>query len=137
MSDGFQVNGRPLRYWVLEKKELEQHIYVNSVSAVHDSIQNGSPVTGAPGQPVGQYGPGYHEGEVGGTLKASWQVEFEAADSALVYTKSVYAEGIEDRIGSKGQRINLRSTVGGFHSVKLTRAGWDRIVDDETKKAVA
>lgn len=138
MNDGFQMSGgRPLRYWLIEAKNLEQAIFVNSASAAHDSVVNGSPVTGAPGQPVGQYGPGYNEGQIGGTLKASWQLEFDAPDSALIYTNSEYAEGIEDRVGSKGQTINLRSSVGGFHSLKMTRAGWQRIVDDETRKAGA
>lgn len=122
--------------FVIHAEEMEQAVWVNSLSAVHDSIQNGSPVTGAPGQPVGQYGPGYNPGEVGGTLKASWQIVLESERRARVMTNEVYAPENEYGIRQKdGKPYTQRSTVGGRHSVALTMAGWDKIVDDETRKA--
>jgi hypothetical protein len=125
-----------LEKFVIHAEEMEQALWVNSLSAVHDSIQNGSPVTGSPGQPVGQYGPGYHEGEVGGTLKASWQVVPEAERRARVATNEVYAPENEFGIRRKdGGPYVQRSSVGGRHSVALTMAGWDKIVADETRKA--
>lgn len=108
----------------------ERAVFVNTVSAVKSSIVDGSAVTGSPGQPVGQYGPGYHPGRVGGTLKASWQVTFESPTSALISTKIAYAPVIEYNL----RGAQLRSTVGGFHSVAYTVGGFTRLVDAETRK---
>jgi hypothetical protein len=65
-----------------------------------------------------------------GNLKASWQLTFESPDAALISSNVEYAEIIEDNI----RGATLRSKVGGFHSVKLTIAGWQRLVEDETRK---
>ena len=94
-------------------------VFVNTVSAVQDSVVNGSAVTGAPGQPVDT-----------GTLKDSWRLDFDGADSALISTKVEYAPVIEDNL----RGASLRSQVGGFHSVKLTVAGFERLVDAEVAK---
>jgi hypothetical protein len=96
---------------------------VGVTGAAFESIVEGSPVTGAPGQPVGQYGPGYHPGSVGGTLKGSWSQRFLSATEAEVSTNLIYAPAIEDQVSGTGKTLNLRSSVGGFHSVKLTIAG--------------
>ena len=79
------------------------------------SIQEGSELTGAPGQPVDT-----------GALRASWQL-IPRADSLTIGTNVVYAEAIEDGIGKYGPLV-LRSQVGGFHSVAQTVANMDRIV---------
>jgi hypothetical protein len=94
----------------------------------YESIKLGSPITGSPGQPVGQYGPGYHPGTVGGTLRNSWQMELEAPGRALISSNLIYAAPIEYGIGKFGA-LRLRSTVGGFHSRAITIAGMQRIVD--------
>ena len=107
-----------------------QALFVNLASAVKGSVVDGSPVTGAPGQPVGQYGPGYHQGRVGGTLKASWVLDFPTPTTAEISTNVVYAPVIEDNI--RGAR--LRSSVGGFHSVKYTVAGFERLLEAEVRK---
>jgi hypothetical protein len=119
-----------LRRSVLAIEHLEAGVFANVVSAVHESVVEGSLVTGAPGQPVGQYGPGYHPGKVGGTLKNSWQTTFVAPDVAEVSTNIVYAPSIEDGLSYAhgGTPMRLRSTVGGFHSVLLTRLGFGRLV---------
>lgn len=98
------------------------------VTAAKESIVEGSPITGSPGQPVGQYGPGYNEGSVGGTLKDSWTEEFLSPTKARIVTNVVYAEGIEDGVGPHGP-IQIRSTVGGTGSVAKTVAGWPRLVE--------
>lgn len=92
------------------------------------SVVEGSDITGAPGQPVGQYGKGYNEGAVGGFLKASWQRWFPSPTEQTIATDAPYAQPIEDLVGRFGP-IRIRSTVGGGHSVKLTIAGFDKIVD--------
>lgn len=95
-------------------------LFVNVCSAAKGSITDGSPLTGAPGQPVQT-----------GALKASWQLEFESPTRALISTDKEYAEIIEDGIGPHGP-ITIRSAVGGTHSVAQTIAGIDRIIEDET-----
>jgi hypothetical protein len=93
-------------------------LFINTASHVHTSVVSGSPVTGAPGQPVDT-----------GNLRTSWQLVFNGT-SAEVSTNVEYAQIIEDN--ERGAQ--LRSAVGGFHSVKMTRAGWDAIVIHEAKK---
>jgi hypothetical protein len=97
----------------------ERALFTNVVSATEDSIKRGSAVTGAPGQPVDT-----------GNLLGSWTTQFEGRRVALVSTNVSYAPEIEDN--ERGAQ--LRSEVGGFHSTKLTRAGFERIVEDELRK---
>jgi hypothetical protein len=124
-----------LKRFTVKVETRSQAVFLNTVSAAQDSIVNGSALTGSPGQPVGQYGPGYHEGEVGGELKASWQTMFNGPWSAEIVTNSPYAPQNEDGIARPGGGpYTQRSTVGGRHSVALTVAGSQRIVDSETKK---
>lgn len=107
--------------------------FVFSTEEVRTSIRDGSALTGAPGQPV----------QVG-NLKASWQGEFlsptlwqfTATGIAPGGEKVGYAEYIEEGINRHtGGPLILRSQVGGFHSVKMTRAGWARIVKFAAGKA--
>jgi hypothetical protein len=113
-------------------------LFPGVVDLAHDSIQNGSALTGSPGQPVGQYGPGYHPGKVGGVLKASWQKWYPSPTEAMIATDAPYAlqeeEGISYAHG--GEPITQRSSVGGFHSRKLTVAAMQRIVDFVTQQVV-
>lgn len=109
-------------------------VFANIVNATADSIVNGSPVTGSPGQPVGQYGPGYHPGEVGGDLKASWQISEVTPTSALISTNSEHAVQNEYGISATDGPYFQRTSIGGRHSVAHTIAGFQKIVDDETRK---
>jgi hypothetical protein len=93
-----------------------QDLFVGSATEALRSIQEGSELTGAPGQPVDT-----------GALKASWQLVFDDPNHATIGTNLVYAEPIEDGVGKYGP-LTLRSSVGGFHSVKQTAANFDRIV---------
>jgi hypothetical protein len=130
--------GDDLMHFTVHVRALTQAVFLNTVLAAQASIQSGSAITGSPGQPVGQYGPGYHPGETGGALKASWQVTPETPSmetGALISTDKVYAPDNEYGIrGSDGGAYNQRSSVGGRHSVALTIAGFQRLVDDETRK---
>lgn len=120
---------------------MAQEVFVGVVAELTRSIVEGSEITGAPGQPVGQYGyvkrdgrlVAYNPGQVGGTLKSSWQTVFESPTRAVIGTKLIYAQAIEDGVGPHGS-LTLRSTVGGFHSVDHTIRGAQRVVDDVTKR---
>jgi hypothetical protein len=111
-----------IQAFIMKAERVTQDVFVNVVAATHTSITDGSAVTGAPGQPVDT-----------GALKASWQLEYDTPTSALISTNIAYAEGIENGIGPHGP-LTLRSAVGGFHSVALTRAGFANIVADEGAK---
>lgn len=107
--------------WTEKVEAKSREVFVNTVLAAHESIVQGSPVTGAPGQPVDT-----------GLLKGSWQVDIEG-EVGTISTNVAYAPVIEDGIGPHGP-LTLRSQVGGFHSVALTHAGFQRIVDDQVRK---
>lgn len=111
---------RDLAAFAAKTEAKRRAVFVNTVSAVKDSIVNGSSVTGAPGQPVQT-----------ANLKDSWDHEFAAGgEAATIFTNVEYAPVIEDNV----RGATLRSQVGGFHSVKLTVAGFDRLVQGEAEK---
>ena len=116
--------------------KLEQQrrdLFVGVATETLRSIQEGSPLTGAPGQPVDT-----------GYLKSSWQLVFEGPMVAQIMTNVAYAPVIEENLRTAydprgvqperpklpggGGRTPIKSTVGGHHSVRLTRAGFQRIV---------
>ena len=101
-----------------------REVFANVASHAYESVVNGSPVTGAPGQPIDT-----------GALRASWQLTFDSPTDASIITNMVYAPAIEDGVGSHGP-LTLRSQVGGFHSVALTIVGLPAIVAAETAKVV-
>jgi phage gpG-like protein len=106
---------------------LVQAEFVGCVAEVQNSIQFGSPLTGAPGQVVAD--------EKGGALRGSWSTEFEDANNALVSTNSPYAPQNEDGIARPGGGPYVqRSATGGRWNVALTRMGFQRIVDDVAAK---
>ena len=99
-------------------------IHARTAFAMRDSVVDGSPTTGAPGQPVDL-----------STLKNSWQLTFPSPLLARLVTSLAYAEGIENGVGPHGP-ITLRSTVGGFHSVKMTRLGVQKVADEAVREVV-
>jgi len=108
-----------------EKVERRQKdIFVGCVNGVRTSVTEGSATTGAPGQPVDT-----------GNLIGSWQETFPSEWVGEVTTGVDYAEPIEEGIGPHGP-ITLRSGVGGFHSVKLTRAAWQDLVNEVARGVV-
>ena len=81
----------------------------------------------SPGQPVAK--------KFGGTLKNSWQLEFPELFLAATSTPIIYARGIEEQVDPRsGNQLTLRSEVGGFHSVKLTRAGFQKLVNKAARE---
>lgn len=115
-------NARTNRETIVRIGAHIEDILANVASSALDSIQNGSALTGAPGQPVQT-----------GFLKGSWQLTFPTKSRAVIGTNAEYAEAIEDGTGKFGP-LTLRSPVGGFHSAKMTVANIDRIVDAEIAK---
>lgn len=96
-------------------------VYVGTAAAIHASIKDGSPITGAPGQPVDT-----------GNLKASWILAV-GPNEAVISTNAAYAEAIETGVGPYGP-LTLRSTVGGFHSVQQTIAGASALQADVVRR---
>ena len=90
------------------------------IGHVYASITVGSSITGAPGQPVKS-----------GDLLKSWKVAPGGRRATTrIYSDSPYADIIED---NKRGAV-LRSSVGGFHSVKMTRIGWRALVAHELRR---
>jgi len=113
-------------------------VFIICQEEVERSIREGSSLTGAPGQP-----------DDTGALRKSWNGYDLAGDVWEFSTSSNYALYIEEGGNSRGpfiappggkrvRRGILRSRqVGGFHSVKLTRAAWQQIVRFASKKTGA
>lgn len=80
-----------------------------------ESIQVGSRITGAPGQPVDKF-----------QLLPSYHIERLGVRTSRIVSYLPYAWGIEHGVGPHGP-IKLRSSVGGFHSIKRTIAAMDRV----------
>lgn len=102
-----------------------RRIVGQAVSLAWRSIVVGSAITGAPGQPVDT-----------GALKASWMIEWAGSWVATITSTLIYAALIEAGIGRFGP-LTLRSRVGGFHSLALTAAGWQRLVDAAARDTLA
>jgi hypothetical protein len=105
--------------------DREALLYKRVLKHVRKSILDGSPITGAPGQP-----------QQSGDLYRSWMDEgSEEARYVKFISRLFYAKIIEDNF----RGAQLRSKVGGFHSVKLTRNAFLAIVRYElaiVKRAV-
>jgi len=110
--------GKRVKNWTLEIERGMNDLHVNASEKVRDSVVWGSDLTGAPGQPVDT-----------GFLRNDWAANFRflAKLHARLHTIAAYARGIEEGEGPSGA-LTLRSEVGGFHSVKMTVAGWKNIV---------
>lgn len=103
-------------------EQLVDQAFVNVASAAHESIVNGSPVTGAPGQPVDT-----------GNLRASWHLEFPSKESAVISTNVEYAPYVEAGVAGKGGRPAHYQNHGP-HSVAHTIARIQPLVDHEVRK---
>ena len=106
-------------------RKRQKGIHRRVAEMMRDSVVgNGSPhpVTNAPGQPVQT-----------GNLRNSWILRFPEAYVALLTTKTIYAPGIEEGVSPRsGKALVLRSEVGGFHSVKMTRIAFPAMVRKAT-----
>jgi hypothetical protein len=107
-----------LKRVVKETFEKEAELFDRVDAHVGKSIKDGSLVTGAPGQPIKS-----------GALYDSYQRVSLGPQQIAWLSESPYAHVIEDNL----RGATLRSEVGGFHSVKMTRIGFKRIVEHEIK----
>lgn len=115
-------------------RATNQAVFVGVVQEAKRSIVEGSELTGSPGQPVDT-----------SFLKGSWIIDFPAPAEATITTNVSYARVIEDNVRAEydpagvdrppglapagGGRQHIKSVVGGNHSVALTVAGFNRIVE--------
>ena len=114
------------KFGVLAQERVHD-AFIASTEEVQRSVIEGSEVTGAPGQPVDT-----------GALARSWQPEF--VNPALW---RITATGVDPQTGEKvGYAEHVEDNVRGVtfrnhgpHSVRLTRAGWDRIVEKVAREA--
>lgn len=92
----------------------------------HESIVNGSPITGAPGQPVEE-----------GDLRDSWVKEQTSPTTGSVLSDSEYALQNETGVKAGGGVFVQRSTSGGRFSVALTRRNFQSLVEHAARAAMA
>jgi hypothetical protein len=119
MTNGFEGLDR----FIVKMEHLERGLLPAVAAHAHDSIVSGSPVTGAPGQPVDT-----------GALRNSWQLRFPTKDVAEITTNLVYAPMNEYGVTEDGRPYRQLSPVGGRHSVAHTITNFDRIVEFEAKR---
>lgn len=125
--------------FTLKLDKTTRAVYVAAASAVQESVKFGRPETGAPGQPVDT-----------SFLLNSWTLDI-GPEVATLSTNVAYARVIEDNnraaYDARGKtndrknpdgttRRSIKSKVGGNHSVKLTRAGWDRLLRSVVREVV-
>lgn len=99
-----------------------QALHARTVELARASIVEGSVLTGAPGQPVAEGAPPGSQ-----VLRESWRVVVQGPLTTSIVTDVPYAPDVEDGTRN-GRPMVLRSKRGGWHSLKLTVAGWSRIV---------
>jgi len=123
----------------IERKIMQRvdAIHANCSFKMLKSIVEGSALTGAPGQPKDT-----------GALKSNWLASsgFKGPLKYIAGTNMKYAEAIEEGIQQpyttqSGTHVTprpmtLRSEVGGFHSVKMTKDNFRQIVDAAIREEV-
>lgn len=102
-----------------------QNAFVFATEEVLRSVTDGSELTGSPGQPV-QTANLYGSYITGARFlsRGLWEVTTNV-------DYAIYIEHGGNDIGP----FTLRSEVGGWHSLKLTEASWDRIAAFAALKA--
>jgi hypothetical protein len=97
--------------------------YDGVVAETWTSLVNGSPLTGSPGQPVGETGD----------MRASWFKQLAGPWVTEMLTHDPGARTIEG--GRRlGRRLHRRVTQGGFHSLKLTMIHFGRILSSVVRQ---
>jgi hypothetical protein len=100
----------------LQRRHRAWFVIASETTLIH--IKEGSPVSGAPGQPVQTR-----------HLYNNWgPVRYVAAWVSEILTNVTYAKPIEEGVGPHGP-LTLRSRVGGFHSLLRIRRNWQRVIE--------
>ncbi len=108
-----------LKSFSVKVEARNRDIFVRTVEETTKSIVEGSAITGAPGQPVDT-----------GNLKTSWQTNFDSPTQATIATNVDYAPHVEDNV----RGVTFKNH--GPHSVKMTIASFDKIVEHVTREVV-
>ena len=126
---------RDLERFQSDLLQRAEGVFAGATAKVRTSIIEGSAATGAPGQPVDI-----------GALRGSWQTTFPERYLSRTTTGLEYARAVEEGqqppyTTASGKLVEprpmqLRSPVGGLHSVKLTRAGIQALVDETVREVV-
>lgn len=98
----------------------QKRVFDAVVEQTRISIVEGSPITGAPGQPVDT-----------GELRDSWKVRYERPGVAVISSDAPHALVVEMNIGG------ITYSNHGPHSVALTRAGMPRMARLVARNVVA
>lgn len=118
--------GDEVKRAVQKIEQRTRDVEAGVVLEVERSIRIGSEITGAPGQPVDTQ-----------ELLNSWLSTRESEHVWLVATNREYAPPVEDGVGRYGPvAYGLKNGIGGSHSVALTRANFDKVVEVVTKRVV-
>tara|TARA_B100000749_G_scaffold257729_1_gene227314 strand:+ start:128 stop:532 length:405 start_codon:yes stop_codon:yes gene_type:complete len=118
-----KIFARRLKSFGKMSEERLHLVFLRSAREAFKSIKFGSAITGAPGQPVKT-----------GKLINSWRMSGRAREGSITIETDVkYAPLLEDNF----RGATLRSKVGGFHSVKITRMNYRLIVSSELNKVKA
>ncbi len=109
--------GNGLSQEVAQLKELTHDVFTTAVDIVEDSVVNGNPLLGSPGQPED-----LRDGD--------WVKSYENDWVAVIQTSEKSARSVEDGISYKyGVPLTkLKSDKGGFHSVKATETNFEDVV---------
>lgn len=126
---GDQISARVATY-----KARLQRLKEALPEAARSSIVDGSAITNAPGQPGESWRARSHRANPGVSLKESWLVERDAA-KARVISQHPAARMIED--GVRHGRAIRYEHGGGPHSVKLTKAGLQSLVNAVARQVVS
>jgi hypothetical protein len=110
----------PLTKFSKEYNRRIMAIFHRTVQLVYESVVLGSPVTGAPGQPVDT-----------GALRASWAIRWLSPTQAQIST------GIDYAIHVELNERNVTFRVGGAHSLSKTRANFDKLYEQATREVLA
>ncbi len=97
---------------------LDEGLLPEVIEMTYESIVEGSPTTGSPGQP-----------EQSGDLIASWDATLLSPTEGAVVSSSPYAIPNEDGVHAGGKPYVQHSSVGGRHSVAITRRNFQALVD--------
>jgi hypothetical protein len=108
-----------LTKFIVKVDQNAKDVFADIVGKTHESIVDGSQITGALGQPVDT-----------GNLRTSWNTQFTGDTEAVIQTNVEYAPYVEDNVN------DVQFKNHGPHSVKQTIAAFERIVEQSVKDVV-